>query len=170
MPRENLIKIRSGESIPTDGVLADKELGYVTSTKKLYIGSPSPNLNPSPEDGGAAIELSDVYIGNSAPPDDSGYKIWISVGTPGVTLQLPLSSTGVIQIPEGMSGIQIIGDLPADRISGALNINNGGTGSADGAQGLANLFAAGLTKLSSYQYGDSLPEAGNAGRIFFKKI
>lgn len=49
-------------------------------------------------------------------------------------------------------------------------IVNGGTNSADGATGLANLFASGVTVLSSYQYGDTLPEAGTVGRIFFKKL
>ena len=49
-------------------------------------------------------------------------------------------------------------------------IENGGTGATDGATGLANLFAAGDTVLSSYQYGDTLPEAGIAGRIFFKRV
>ena len=49
-------------------------------------------------------------------------------------------------------------------------IVNGGTGSSDGAEGLANLFAAGITILSSNQYGDELPEAGTVGRIFFKRL
>ena len=43
------------------------------------------------------------------------------------------------------------------------------TGSSNGATGLKNLLAAGNTILSSYQYGTTLPAAGNAGRIFFKK-
>ena len=47
---------------------------------------------------------------------------------------------------------------------------NGGTGANDGATGLANLFAAGNTILSSYQYGDTLPAAGIKGRVFFKKV
>ena len=51
-----------------------------------------------------------------------------------------------------------------------MPIANGGTNASDGAAGLANLFAAGNTVLSSYQYGDELPAAGNTGRIFFKKL
>lgn len=35
---------------------------------------------------------------------------------------------------------------------------------------LANIFADGMTVLSSYQYGDELPEAGTVGRIFFKRV
>lgn len=50
------------------------------------------------------------------------------------------------------------------------SIKNGGTGSSNGATGLANLFASGTTVLSSYQYGDELPEAGTVGRIFFKRL
>lgn len=49
-------------------------------------------------------------------------------------------------------------------------IANGGTNASDGATGLKNLFASGETVLSSYQYGDELPEAGTVGRIFFKKL
>lgn len=58
-------------------------------------------------------------------------------------------------------------DKPENNI---VPIANGGTNSADGAIGLANLFASGATVLSSYQYGDELPEAGTVGRIFFKRL
>ena len=58
-------------------------------------------------------------------------------------------------------------DKPENNI---VPIENGGTNSADGAIGLANLFAAGATILSSNQYGDALPEAGTVGRIFFKRL
>lgn len=51
-----------------------------------------------------------------------------------------------------------------------FNIANGGTGSNDGAEGLANLFASGATILSNYQYGDTLPDSGTPGQIFFKKV
>lgn len=53
---------------------------------------------------------------------------------------------------------------------GILPIAQGGTGSSSGATGLKNLFAAGSTVLSSYQYGTTLPAAGTKGRIFFKKV
>jgi hypothetical protein len=58
-------------------------------------------------------------------------------------------------------------DRPENNI---IPIENGGTNSADGATGLANLFASGVTILSSHQYGDELPEAGTVGRIFFKRL
>lgn len=35
--------------------------------------------------------------------------------------------------------------------------------------GMTGLFASGQTILSSNQFGSELPEAGTAGRIFFKK-
>ena len=57
----------------------------------------------------------------------------------------------------------------ATDLYGTVPIESGGTGSDDGAEGLANLFAAGITILSAHQYGDALPPAGNVGRIFFKK-
>lgn len=58
-------------------------------------------------------------------------------------------------------------DKPANNI---VPIANGGTNASDGSIGLKNLFAAGSTILSSHQYGDTLPAAGTAGRIFFKRL
>lgn len=58
-------------------------------------------------------------------------------------------------------------DKPENNI---VPIENGGTNSSDGATGLANLLASGVTVLSSYQYGDALPDAGTVGRIFFKRV
>jgi hypothetical protein len=61
-------------------------------------------------------------------------------------------------------------NIGAEPSFSVLSIAKGGTNASDGATGLKNLFAAGATILSSHQYGDSLPSAGQAGRIFFKKI
>lgn len=58
-------------------------------------------------------------------------------------------------------------DKPTNNI---VPIANGGTNSSNGATGLANLFASGVTVLSNYQYGDELPAAGTKGRIFFKRL
>lgn len=58
-------------------------------------------------------------------------------------------------------------DKPTNNI---VPIANGGTNASNGAAGLKNLFAAGATVLSSYQYGNTLPAAGTKGRIFFKKL
>ena len=52
----------------------------------------------------------------------------------------------------------------------AIPMSKGGTNAKDGATGLKNLFAAGATVLSVFQYGDELPAAGTPGRIFFKKV
>jgi hypothetical protein len=54
--------------------------------------------------------------------------------------------------------------------SGTLSMARGGTGAANGATALKNLLASGSTVLSSHQYGDALPAAGNKGRLFFKKV
>lgn len=51
-----------------------------------------------------------------------------------------------------------------------VTVAQGGTGSSNGATGLKNLFAAGSTILSSYQYGDTLPSDATVGRVFLKKI
>lgn len=55
-------------------------------------------------------------------------------------------------------------------ITGTVSMTQGGTGAETGAEGIANLFADGYTILSQYQFGDELPTAGMAGRIFFKKV
>ena len=52
----------------------------------------------------------------------------------------------------------------------ALHEHNKGTYMVKTADGLNNVFADGATVLSSHQYGDELPEAGTAGRIFFKRL
>lgn len=53
---------------------------------------------------------------------------------------------------------------------GVIAMTSGGTGATDGATGLKNLFAAGVTVLSSHQYGDTLPDPGTPGRVFFKRV
>lgn len=63
-----------------------------------------------------------------------------------------------------------VGDAKLMKVTDIVPISQGGTESSDGATGLANLFAAGETILSSHQFGDELPEAGTAGRIFFKRL
>lgn len=57
----------------------------------------------------------------------------------------------------------------SDITSGVISIAHGGTGASNGATALQNLFSAGATILSSNQYGDNLPAAGTAGRLFLKK-
>lgn len=58
----------------------------------------------------------------------------------------------------------------AQDLYGSVPLERGGTGAENGADGLKNLFADGATVLSSYQFGDELPEAGTPGRIFFLKL
>lgn len=58
----------------------------------------------------------------------------------------------------------------SDITSGVLPIERGGIDASNGADGLKNLFAAGSTILSEHQYGEELPEAGVAGRLFLKKV
>lgn len=90
----------------------------------------------------------------------SGYSdSWLSAGKP-----INIIYDGTFWI------LNDVAQASAQDLMGAVPIKNGGTGSNNGATGLANLFAAGYTVLSSYQYGDTLPEAGVPGRIFFKKV
>lgn len=56
------------------------------------------------------------------------------------------------------------------KITGTIPMNRGGTGATQGATGLKNLFAAGATELSPYQYGDTLPENPVEGQLFFLLI
>lgn len=45
----------------------------------------------------------------------------------------------------------------------------GGTGAENGAEGLANMFAAGSTVLSPYQYGTELPANPAVGQVYFEE-
>lgn len=58
----------------------------------------------------------------------------------------------------------------ASDLYGVVPVENGGTGADNGAEGLTNLFAAGATVLTANQYGDTLPEPGIPGRIFFLAV
>lgn len=52
----------------------------------------------------------------------------------------------------------------------ALHEHNKETYMEKTPEGLNSVLADGATILSSYQYGDELPEAGTIGRIFFKRL
>ena len=52
----------------------------------------------------------------------------------------------------------------------AVHEYNTETYMAKTAEDLNSVIADGATILSSYQYGDELPEAGTVGRIFFKRL
>ena len=68
---------------------------------------------------------------------------------------------------DGLFWIVDITQAHASDLMGSVPLTKGGTGATDGATGLANLLSAGNMVLSAYQYGDTLPEPGVAGRIFF---
>lgn len=48
-------------------------------------------------------------------------------------------------------------------------MTRGGTGAENGAEGLANMFAAGGTVLSPYQYGNELPANAAVGQVYFEE-
>lgn len=60
------------------------------------------------------------------------------------------------------------GTFAAARIP-TISMSKGGTSATNGSDGLKNLLAAGPMILSSEQYGDTLPDPGTVGRIFFLK-
>lgn len=92
------------------------------------------------------------------------------------TLPIARGGTGITSNPSMLVNLgsttadTVLEASPRPGVTGTLPIANGGTGATNGATGLKNLFAAGNTVLSSYQYGTSLPTAGTKGRIFFKKV
>lgn len=53
---------------------------------------------------------------------------------------------------------------------GALHDYNKETYMTKTTDELNSVLAKGATVLSSYQYGDELPEAGTVGRVFFKRL
>lgn len=61
------------------------------------------------------------------------------------------------------------GTLSSDRLP-TVPILKGGTGAANGQEGLKNLLASGAMILSAHQYGDAFPDEPVEGQIFFKKV
>ena len=97
-------------------------------------------------------------VSTSSSTTTAGYNdSWLSAGKP-----LRIMYDGLFWIVDNARPY-------ASDLMGTVPIANGGTGATNGATGLANLLAAGSTVLSSNQYGDALPTAGTAGRVFFKK-
>lgn len=102
--------------------------------------------------------IGDIISGNALQNDMPLYRVPIN----GLNVQNLVPLFAVVD--------KTLGEKEKQELSAPLPIANGGTGAANGATGLKNLFAAGNTVLSSYQYGASLPTAGTKGRIFFKKV
>ena len=93
-----------------------------------------------------------------------------STTTSGYTNDWLASGKPVRVMYDGLFWTVDIMQAHASDLMGSVPINKGGTGATDGSAGLANLLAAGNTILSTYQYGDELPDPGVAGRLFFKKL
>lgn len=127
----------------------------ITIIPNKESASTTPTLNVN---GLGAKTIRRRLSSNTATTVPSNDADWMAANKP-ITLQY--------------DGTYWIADLPrtnASDLYGSVPMTKGGHGATDGAEGLANLFAAGNTVLSSYQYGTSLPAAGTKGRIFFKKV
>ena len=93
-----------------------------------------------------------------------------SVTSPGYANDWLAAGKPVRVMYDGLYWIVDIAQANASDLIGSVPITKGGTGATDGATGLANLLSSGMTILSAYQYGNELPNPGNAGRLFFKKV
>ena len=93
-----------------------------------------------------------------------------SVTSPGYANGWLAAGKPVRVMYDGLYWIVDIAQAYASDLIGSVPITKGGTGATDGATGLANLLSSGMTILSAYQYGNELPNPGNAGRLFFKKV
>ena len=93
-----------------------------------------------------------------------------SVTSPGYVNDWLAAGKPVRVMYDGSFWIVDIAQANASDLIGSVPITKGGTGATDGATGLANLLSSGMTILSAYQYGNDLPNPGNAGRLFFKKV
>lgn len=116
----------------------------------------------------AAVENKVVTVESLGALHDYNVETFLPKVNPEITGNMFVSNNGIFgenaYVMRDGSAIELL------NVADVISIYNGGTGSSKGSTGLKNLFADGETILSSYQYGDTLPEAGIRGRIFFKKL
>lgn len=149
----------------SDGVLYTATLDGVTALTagmKFTIIPNANSTNVSPKlnlngIGDKYIRMPVAY--NSSATSVGAIASWIAKNKP-ITLEYDGSYFKTISMPRP-SALYLFGTVP---------VESGGTGATTGAAAMENLLADGNTVLSSYQYGDTLPDAGTAGRIFFKKV
>lgn len=111
--------------------------------------------------GRTTLPVGGVLFGNGTNP--------VSYASPGAAGTV-LVSNGANTAPS-FKNITVLGTVTTGVWQGtAIAMNKGGTGATNGEDGLKNLLAAGATVLSVYQYGNTLPTPGLAGRLFFKTI
>lgn len=111
--------------------------------------------------GRATLAANNVLLGNGTNA--------VGMVAPGAAGQV-LKSNGSSSAPS-FGSISVLGTITTGVWHGsAIGMPYGGTGASNGPDGLKNLFASGATVLSVYQFGNTLPNAGLPGRIFFKTV
>ena len=142
-------------------VTEDKLVDASVTTEKLATGAVTVTKGGT---GRSTLTSNYVLVGNGESA--------VSLITPSSTGYI-LMSNGTISRPsfKAQTNITKLGTITAGTWQGtAIAVDKGGTGSTSGATGLSNLFAAGQTKLSSYQYGSSFPASATTGTLFFKQV
>ena len=123
---------------------------------RASLGITPGNIGALPSNGTAVAALS-ANTASSAATAASAAKLQT-----GRSLKVNLAS-GSGQTFDGSGDAQAIG------VSGILSVGNGGSGSNSAQGALNNILGGSIIMLNSNHYGTSLPAAGNAGRLFFKK-
>lgn len=147
-----------------------------TGVFKVVQGNETTGTPADPE-----LIQADLLSGTASLDQMALWRVTVNaaaISTPVMVAEIrqPGSGGQIIPISKGGTGASTAANARDNLGLGAVAVENvlpttkGGTGATDGATGLQNLFAAGNTVLSGFQYGDTLPEAGVAGRIFFKKV
>lgn len=167
--------------LDSNAVTSGKIAGGAVTTEKLNDGAVT--TDKVADDNITTEKLADgaatVAKGGTGRSSLTDNYVLVGNGTAAISMVSPstsgyiLMSNGLYSLPsfKSQTSITSVGTVTSGTWNAtAIALTKGGTGATSGSVGLKNLFAAGNTILSSYQYGSSLPSAGNTGRLFFKTV